>query len=108
MANKTDARESQLPQWARTELQVARMRRDEAEAKVKSLFPGAESDTYWMEYPIRHPLPKGARIRFQVGKDEFAFIEASLKDGCVIISGIDCISILPEASNAVRIKLVRG
>ena len=105
-----DEREAKLPKWAQERLTKERVLRARAEASVKALFPDTETNTYWEEsHDKRHPLPRNATVRFQLGPGEFGYIVVKIdeKEKAIYIFGLDDIDIRPKAMNAVWISPAR-
>lgn len=95
-----------LPKWAQSRIQISEMRRGEAEARLAAMFPEAETDTYWnVNYEKKLPLPKGSRVRFQIGTDTLDYIDVSLHDGLLKVEASGEISVHPYASNYIKINM---
>lgn len=104
-----DPREKNLPKWAQGELNLLRMRLQEAQKRIDELNGVAETDTIanpYAEYPQN--LPSGTSIEFRLGSDIDEFIRARVTKGRTLdLNAGTGISVLPRGSTAIEIA-IRG
>lgn len=98
---------SKLPKWAQQKIDT--LERDVAHWKEKATAGPEESDTFVAFSSERRPLGKRAYIEFQVLPGHRGQITAYLDDdaGELVIHGGDRIMVLPQASNAIRLRMER-
>jgi hypothetical protein len=108
----SDAREARLPKWAQDELIRLRAKVVSVEAYAAELRESrGESDTYVQNYLHGdYALPVGARIAFHMSPDDGRIrrsVKVHMEDGALHLQGDDMLTLLPEASNSIRVKFGR-
>jgi hypothetical protein len=107
-----DSREPKLPKWAQSLITTLRHRarraEDELDAFRSGNFGPADTDTCVDSFLDREPLnlPKGAHVSYALGYGEEDVIRASIRyDGELEIMGFRAITVEPQASNVVVVKM---
>lgn len=110
-----DPREDKLPKWAQVHIdnlrRTAERATDELDAFRSGTYGPADTDTYSDSYrdQERLNLPKGGTIAFVLGYDHNDEIRARVRyDGELEIQGLGAITVEPQASNVVVVKLKRS
>ncbi len=94
-----------LPKWAQERIQVAEMRRDEAEAKVAELFRGEDTDIFMLDgLSAQYPLLRRATIRFWVNASQHIEVRRQA-DGSLFVSGTRRVRIRPQAANCFEVEV---
>jgi hypothetical protein len=108
-----DPREPKLPKWAQSELSSLRMAVRSLEVALEEAKGNVpDADTFVLDYfRGNRPLPKGARIGFQLLPEEESWrrtqIQCYLEHGWLQVQGDESLHIQPRASNLVQIRLDR-
>ncbi len=85
------------------DLEVAQMKRREAEEKISVLFGNEPTNTFTIVGIKEYPLLPNANIKF-VLPGQGNTIQARIREGKLEIEGNSWIEILPEAANAIKIQ----
>jgi hypothetical protein len=106
---------SKLPKWAQYKIET--LEREVATLEEKLMVGPEDSDTFADPFlgfdrnnpkgRTGRPLGKGMRVRFELGPEYPEYIEAWTRDGVLQLMAGETIAIIPEASNAARVRVGR-
>jgi hypothetical protein len=106
-----DPREEKLPKWAQRKMRLLRQRLTETQDHLAIELVGVDADEPHIavgDYggEIKR-YPHRTRVKYQIGTHDkhFESIDVTIREGALYLMGGSAISIHPEASNTVRIKL---
>ena len=115
-----DPREEKLPKWAQEKLSSLRQKvKETRHALNQELYSGISPDEpsvgVGMDVETSHPAklyPKHERVKFRFGKGIGNYIECNMVNDIhfgkrLVVRGGDMVTIHPEASNTVSIKMER-
>lgn len=105
MRNSRDM--SKLPKWAQEYISVLEMQKNEADAKLASLYFGDKTDTTWRDGLSERPLPPGSLVRFHFGN--LSYVDCRLADykgaKYLDVRGLNRVTIRPVAANCFEVHL---
>lgn len=105
-------REQKLPVWARQRLRAARDRADRAESQLAAHMETVEQTSIWYgdyQNPIYIPRHYGhQRVHFKLGEDTVGSwneVQVGIRDGGLEIMASRAMTIEPQVSNVVLVRL---